>query len=69
MDNLTDYKKAYEAIMSSNADDEKKTKNLAALMTKMEIVFRIPLLRNPKWEQSHPRVITLYRKISNSRVF
>jgi hypothetical protein len=67
MDNLADFEKAYETIMSSDADTETKDQQLAALMTKMEIVFKIPLMRNREWEKRHPDAITLYRKISNSR--
>ncbi len=65
---LQGYEQAYEAVMNdeSRSTDEKDIK-LAALMTRMEIEFRIPLLRDVAWEQRNDEVITLYRKISYSR--
>lgn len=68
MDNLADFEKAYEVIMSSDADINTKDQQLAALMTKMEVVFKIPYLHNPEWDKRNPKVINLYRKISNSRI-
>jgi hypothetical protein len=68
MGKLVDFKNAYEGIMSSNADTDTKNQQLTALMTKMEIVCKIPFLHNPQWENQNSEIIALYRKISNSRI-
>ena len=40
---------------------------LGELMTEMEGVFKIPMLKNTTWEKENPQVIELYRKVSESR--
>ncbi|STO53327.1 Uncharacterised protein [Exiguobacterium aurantiacum] len=36
-------------------------------MIEMEMIFKIPMLKNTTWEKENPRVIELYRKVSDSR--
>lgn len=64
---LTIFNKRYEDIIHSSLSSEKKNKKLADLMTEMEQVFRIPMLKNNEWESENRSVIALYRKISLSR--
>ena len=40
---------------------------LGELMTEMEGVFEIPMLKNTMWEKENPQVIELYQKVSDSR--
>jgi len=40
---------------------------LANLMTQMEVIFNIPLMKNSDWEKDNPEIINLYREISFSR--
>lgn len=55
--------------MLDNLPSYIKDKKLASLMTELEVEFRIPALRNPKWERENEDVIALYTKISFSRSF
>lgn len=41
--------------------------NPTELMNEMERVFKIPVLNDPDFNEDHPKVIQLYRKISYSR--
>ncbi|QWC25116.1 hypothetical protein KJK41_22065 (plasmid) [Bacillus haikouensis] len=66
---LTDINKRYEEIMFSNDPQQVKTTKLSSLMTEMERLFSIPMLRDDEWESENRKVIALYRKISKSRVF
>lgn len=69
MKTLTEFNKKYEQIIFSGASEDRKTRNLAELMTEMERTFKIPALRNKEWESKNRSVIALYRKISISREF
>lgn len=66
---LTDINKQYEDIMFSKDSQQVKTTKLSSLMTEMEGLFSIPMLRDDEWERENRKVIALYRKISKSRVF
>jgi hypothetical protein len=66
---LSEINKRYEDIMFSNDPQQVKTTKLSSLMTEMERLFSIPMLRNNEWESENRKVIALYRKISKSRVF
>lgn len=57
----------YESILHSNYSDDKKAQLLAELMTKMESLFSIPMLKSQEWENKNKKVIAMYRKISRSR--
>jgi len=69
MNKLAQYHKQYEDIMSGDMSQQERNRRLAALMTEMEQVFQIPILRNEEWERRHKAIIALYRKISLSRRF
>lgn len=43
--------------------------NPTDLMNEMEEMFNIPGLDDPAFNEKHPKVIELYRKVSNSREF
>lgn len=64
---LTEINKEYEKIMFSNIAPYERAVKLAALMTRMEGEYSIPMLKNPEWEKDNKKVIALYRKISRSR--
>ncbi|WJQ02173.1 hypothetical protein QT234_18190 (plasmid) [Geobacillus stearothermophilus] len=66
---LSQFQKRYEDIMSGDMSRQERNRRLAALMTEMEQVFQIPLVRNEEWERRHKAIIALYRKISLSRRF
>ncbi|MBH0175754.1 hypothetical protein IHV09_19455 [Fictibacillus sp. 23RED33] len=59
---LVQYNQRYEEIMHTDWPRDKKDKKLAELMTEMEQVYQIPMLRNEDWEKENKRVIALYRK-------
>jgi len=67
MKSLKDFHTKYEAIHQSNLTDDQKGRKYADLMTEMEQVYKIPMIRNEAWEQENRKVIALYRKISMSR--
>lgn len=56
----------YEEIMRDPSVRQRESR-LGELMTEMEGVFRIPMLKNTTWEKENPEVIELYRKVSDSR--
>ncbi|MEI2358382.1 hypothetical protein [Mesobacillus zeae] len=66
---LSEINRKYEIIMESNEPQHIKATKLARLMTDMEGLFSIPMLKNEEWESKNRKVIALYRKISRSRVF
>ena len=65
--NLKAFHERYEAILHADIEERKKDYQLAELMSEMEREFRIPSIRNEKWEQENRAIIALYRKISLSR--
>jgi len=56
----------YEEIMRDPSVRQRESR-LGELMTEMEGVFKIPMLKNTAWEKENPQVIELYRKVSDSR--
>jgi len=56
----------YEEIMREPSVRQRESR-LGELMTEMEGVFKIPMLKNTTWEKENPEVIELYRKVSESR--
>lgn len=61
------FNQIYENIMHSDASQEEKDRQLARLMTELEKVFNIPVLRDPEWEKENKAVVALYKKVSMSR--
>lgn len=57
----------YEDILHSNLTDDQKAVKFGLLMSELERIYRIPMIRNAEWEQENKSVIALYRKISMSR--
>jgi len=64
---LIDFNTAYEGILHSNLSSRDKTLKYSELMTEMEQVFNIPIVKDDEYEQANRAVIALYRKISMSR--
>ncbi|MFV8830136.1 hypothetical protein [Alkalihalobacterium sp. APHAB7] len=64
---LTELNKRYEELLKENVSESIRSKKLADLMTEMEGIYKIPMLRNEAWERDNRKVIALYRKISRSR--
>lgn len=56
----------YEEIMRDPSVRQRESR-LGELMTEMEGVFKIPMLKNTTWEKENPQVIELYQKVSESR--
>jgi len=64
---LNHFNNEYEKILYSDLPNETKGKKYADLMTEMERVYKIPILKDESWEQENRAVIAMYRKISMSR--
>lgn len=60
------FESRYEEIMRDPSVRQREVR-LGELMTEMEGVFKIPMLKNTTWEKENPQVIELYRKVSESR--
>lgn len=60
------FESRYEEIMRDPSVRQRENR-LGELMTEMEGVFKIPMLKNTTWEKENPQVIELYRKVSDSR--
>ncbi|MCF8568161.1 hypothetical protein LLE49_25890 [Alicyclobacillus tolerans] len=56
----------YEKVMQLSEGLERDTA-LSELMDVVKREFGVPLLQNQEWEQRHPAIIAMYRKISMSR--
>ena len=56
----------YEEIMRDPSVRQRESR-LGELMTEMEGVFKIPMLKNTTWEKENPQVVELYWKVSDSR--
>lgn len=61
------FKKAIEINKNPYLTQDQKDKGLSELMTDMERVYNIPMLRNEQWERDNGYVISIYREISNMR--
>ncbi|WP_180716047.1 hypothetical protein [Listeria monocytogenes] len=60
------FESRYEEIMREPSIRQRDGQ-LRELMIEMEMIFKIPMLKNTTWEKENPRVIELYRKVSDSR--
>lgn len=60
------FESRYEEIMREPSIRQREDR-LRDLMIEMEMIFKIPMLKNTTWEKENPRVIELYRKVSDSR--
>lgn len=56
----------YEEIMRDPSIRQREDR-LRDLMIEMEMIFKIPMLKNTTWEKENPQVIELYQKVSDSR--
>jgi hypothetical protein len=60
------FESRYEEIMREPSI-RRRDEQLRELMIEMEMIFKIPMLKNTIWEKENPQVIELYRKVSDSR--
>jgi len=60
------FESRYEEIMREPSIRQ-RDEQLRELMIEMEMIFKIPMLKNTTWEKENPQVIELYRKVSDSR--
>ena len=60
------FESRYEEIMR-DPSIRLRDEQLRELMIEMEMIFKIPMLKNTTWEKENPQVIELYRKVSDSR--
>ena len=68
MDTLTRfYRKAIWIDANPHLTQYQKDSELAELMTAMERIYKIPMLRNEQWERDNSDIISIYRKISDMR--
>ncbi|MFC0561450.1 hypothetical protein [Halalkalibacter alkalisediminis] len=66
---LAEIQKEYEEIYHSALSDHCKAIKYANLMTVMEGIYKVPMLKNEEWEKENKTVIAMYRKLSRSRTF
>ena len=59
--------KATKIAADSQMTQYQKDVRIADLMTDMERIYGIPMLRNEQWERENGYIITIYREISNMR--
>jgi len=57
----------YENILHSELTEDSKALKYSHLMTEMEQVYKIPIIKDKLWEKENKAVIAMYRKISMSR--
>jgi hypothetical protein len=60
------FESRYEEIMREPSI-RRRDEQLRELMIEMEMIFKIPMLKNTIWEKENPQVFELYRKVSDSR--
>ena len=60
------FESRYEEIMREPSI-RRRDEQLRELMIEMEMIFKIPMLKNTIWEKENPQVIELYQKVSESR--
>lgn len=60
------FESRYEEIMREPSIRQREDR-LRDMMIEMEMIFKIPMLKNTTWEKENPQVIELYRKVSDSR--
>jgi hypothetical protein len=51
MKKLIEFNRQYEDIIHSNRSKNQKDKELANLMSEMEQIFNIPVIKNHEWEE------------------
>lgn len=67
MDNLKSIKKAFEEIKNTNSSEDVKAVAYAELMTRLESLYKLPLLEKQENENNSP-ALKLYKEISRERV-
>lgn len=60
------FESRYEEIVREPSI-RRRDEQLRELMIEMEMIFKIPMLKNTIWEKENPQVFELYRKVSDSR--
>ncbi|TFJ92172.1 hypothetical protein [Lentibacillus salicampi] len=65
MTDLQQFQNRYFDILQSN--EPMRTNRLVNLMTDMEQVYEIPILKRAEFERANPEVMHLYRLVSKSR--
>lgn len=64
---LFEINKEYENIHFSQLSEHQKTTKFSQLMTEMEQMYKVPILKDEYWEKENRSIIAMYRKISLSR--
>lgn len=68
MDNLLNvFEKAVRIEADTHLTQDQKDLQLAQLMTAMELRYKIPMFRDEQWEKDNPKIIHIYREISEMR--
>lgn len=63
------YTDRFKNITESTLSNQVKDTRLASLMTDLEHVYGIPMIRNEQFEQENPCLMQLYRTVSMERSF
>lgn len=64
---IIEYEGRFKFILQTEFEQGRRDTMLSALMTNMEQIFQIPVMKNETWEQKNPEVYKLYREIADSR--
>jgi hypothetical protein len=67
-DHLNKFRNRFDRILNSTDSDYQKQIDLERLKTDMEFVLCVPLLTDERYEEEHPEVMSLYRKIKSKMV-
>lgn len=60
---------SYYRALAYCEDLVSKEKDPTFIMDQMEAFFQIPMINDEQYNKKNPRVIELYRKVANSRIF
>jgi len=64
--NLNYYKDQFDMVSQCKVL-EIRDRQLAVIMTNMEVEYSIPGLRDDTYNRANPHIIELYQKVSNAR--
>lgn len=64
--NLSYYKDQFDMVSQCKVP-EIRDRQLAVIMTNMEVEYGIPSLKNETYCNANPHIVELYQKVSNAR--
>ena len=66
---LNKFIRLFNSIITGLSDVNMRDYELSVLLTKIELQFSIPALKDEKYNEENPNVMELYQNISNERSF